>query len=77
MSISASNTIVSLYCSCFPLGACIGSFAAGKLLNKNKTDRHAQDISAGKLLNKNKTYRHAQDISAGKLLNRNKTYRHA
>ena len=34
MSISASNTIVSLYCSCFPLGACIGSFAAGELLNK-------------------------------------------
>lgn len=31
MSISASNTIVSVYCSCFPLGACIGSFAAGIL----------------------------------------------
>ncbi|KAL5251728.1 hypothetical protein ACHWQZ_G014773 [Mnemiopsis leidyi] len=31
MSISASNTIVSLYCSCFPLGACIGSFSAGLL----------------------------------------------
>lgn len=29
LSISASNTIVSIYCSCFPLGACIGSFAAG------------------------------------------------
>eukprot|EP00116_Pleurobrachia_bachei_P008370 sb/3468632/ len=29
MSISASNTIVSLYCSCFPLGAVIGSFSAG------------------------------------------------
>ena len=32
MSISASNTIVSLYCSCFPLGACIGSFSAGSSL---------------------------------------------
>ncbi|KAL5251730.1 hypothetical protein ACHWQZ_G014775 [Mnemiopsis leidyi] len=31
MSISASNTIVSVYCSCFPLGACIGSFSAGIL----------------------------------------------
>ena len=29
MSISASNTMVSLYCSCFPLGACIGTFSAG------------------------------------------------
>ena len=29
MSISASNTMVSLYCSCFPLGACIGTFTAG------------------------------------------------
>lgn len=31
MSISASNTIISIYCSCFPLGGCIGSFSAGIL----------------------------------------------
>ena len=31
MSISASNTIISIYCSCFPLGGCIGSFSAGTL----------------------------------------------
>ena len=47
MSISASNTIVSAYCSCFPLGACIGSFSAGSFRMNFDTAGH---LSHGRVL---------------------------